>query len=61
MQKSLIWTVIGRSKIQVTFLQVKVQVIMIQINEQHKVSPSPNLLTLSLLDRGESVWFGNLS
>ena len=52
----------GRAKIQVTFPRVRVQVTTIQINEQHKKC----LLTLfsqqnALLDRGESVWFVNLS
>ena len=51
----------GRAKIQVTFPQARVQVNMIQINEQVKEC----LLSLiskqnALFDRGESTWFGNL-
>ena len=49
------------AKIQVTFPQVRVQVTMIQINEQVKEC----LLSLiykqnALFDRGDSTWFGNL-
>ena len=44
-------------KIQVTFPQVRGQVTMIiQINERSKSVSSE-----ALLDRGEYVWFGNLS
>ena len=51
----------GGAKIQVTFPQVRVQVTMIQINEQVKEC----LLSLiseqnALFDRGDSTWFGNL-
>ena len=53
----------GGAKIQVTFPQVRVQVMitMIQINEQLKEC----LLSLiskqnALFDRGDSTWFGNL-
>ena len=51
----------GGAKIQVTFPQVRVQVTMIQINEQVKEC----LLSLiskqnAPFDRGDSTWFGNL-
>ena len=51
----------GGAKIQVTFPQVRVQVTMIQINEQVKEC----LLSLIskqnvLFQRGDSTWFGNL-
>ena len=51
----------GGAKIQFTFPQVRVQVTVIQINEQVKEC----LLTLiskqnALFDQGDSTWFGNL-
>ena len=51
----------GGAKIQVTFPQVRVQVTMIQINEQ----VTECLLSLiskqnALFDHGDSTWFGNL-
>ena len=54
----------GGAKIQVTFPQVRVQVTMIQINEQLKecllsLISKQNALII-IIDRGESMWFGNL-
>ena len=51
----------GRSKIQITFPQVRVQVTMIQIIEQHWKCLLALISEQSApLDRGESVWFGYL-